>query len=345
MRPAGLLVWKALPALERKPARRVRLGGRDLSERERLGLRSTLVVCVVFATACLPAIPVREPLPRETLPAELPVLTPCALVHGVVDESLSNGAHGFKGRWSLAYASFLIRHPEGVLLVDAAFGREVDRDLDASPFWFRWLFGNARGVRSIGALLGEADVRGEDVSVVLVTHAHWDHTGGVVEVPNARVVMGAEEKHWVVEGSSPVTNGGMPSHFPKSVRERIDWVRFSSTPYEGFERSFDLFGDGSVVAVPLPGHTPGSVGWFVNSGDGKRWLFAGDAAWVKEGVETPAHKGRLAAWLGEWDRQQAASSLGALHAVARSGRIHVVTSHDERTWQGLGACVSSPKTR
>ena len=45
---------------------------------------------------------------------------------------------------------------------------------------------------------------------------------------------------------------------------RVRELRFSDTPYEIYPQSLDLYKDGSIVLVPLPGHTPGSVGVFIN---------------------------------------------------------------------------------
>src|SRR5438309_8973600 len=143
-------------------------------------------LALLLLAACAPAIPYKAPAARAALPGKLPVLAPCALVHLVGEEDLSNGARGwFRGTWKLAYSTFLIRHPEGVLLVDAAVGAETAADLDASPWWFRWNFGGAREARPLAALLSEAGVKPEEVTRVLLTHAHWDHTGGLPQVPGA----------------------------------------------------------------------------------------------------------------------------------------------------------------
>ncbi len=50
----------------------------------------------------------------------------------------------------------------------------------------------------------------------------------------------------------------------------------------GFDESLDLFGDGRLVLVPLPGHTPGSVGLFVTLDSGRRLFFSGDTSWRLE---------------------------------------------------------------
>lgn len=56
----------------------------------------------------------------------------------------------------------------------------------------------------------------------------------------------------------------------------------------GFRSSYDLFGDGSLVLVPLPGHTAGNTGLFINRASGSRLFLVGDAAWSSENYMRPA---------------------------------------------------------
>lgn len=301
-------------------------------------MKALALLVALSLVACGTVIPKKNVDPLAALPETLPVLTPCALVHAEVDESLSNGARGFSGDWKLIYSSFLIRHPKGVVLIDAAFGDEAEADIEKGPFFFRWALGDARVAKPIATLLEQAGVTPEEVTHVLITHAHWDHTGGLAQLPNAQVLMPKEEASWVMqETSSVLVDGGMPHHFA-SVRDRTVIFNWDGPAYDGFARSFDVFGDGSLVAVPHQGHSPGSTGWFLNSGDGRRWLFAGDAAWVKEGYETPVMKGRLASTFSDLDKEGTADTLGHLHAVFQAKRAWVVTSHDERSWTEVPRC-------
>ncbi len=222
------------------------------------------ILGLLLCLACVPNIPQRTLAQRTTLPSGLPALAPCALVHLIVDEDLSNGARGwFRGDWKLAYTTFLIRHPKGVVLIDASFGDSTSADLEAAPWWFRFQFGGARAAKPIAALLSEAGVKPEEVKLVLITHAHWDHTGGLAQLPNARVAMAAAEADWILGNDLPAF--AMPQHVVK-VRERLERVQFDGPAVDGFAASHDVLSDRSIVAVPTPGHTARATSWFVNSG-------------------------------------------------------------------------------
>ena len=57
-----------------------------------------------------------------------------------------------------------------------------------------------------------------------------------------------------------------------------------AAPTSDFPTSHDVYGDGSIVVVLAPGHTPGGVIIFVNLASGKRYAFVGDLVWQLEGI-------------------------------------------------------------
>ncbi len=304
-------------------------------------MRTLAIALGLLSCACFPAIPKK---PADARPAQektataLPQLAPCALVHFTDTDDLSNGARGwFRGPWKIAYSSFLIRHPQGVILIDAAFGDDVAQEIDDAPFYLRWQFGAARAAKSITTLLRENGLKPEDVKYVLLTHDHWDHAGGLRFLPNAKILMGGADADWIGRQQAGFTEGALPEQF-RGVEARIEKLGFTGPATDGFDRSQDVLGDGSIIAVPTPGHTRGATSYFVTSGDGRRWLFIGDAAWVKEGFEEPVTKGRLASLAADWNWEQTADTLGRLHAVYEGRAAELVTAHDPRTWTGIPIC-------
>jgi glyoxylase-like metal-dependent hydrolase (beta-lactamase superfamily II) len=61
-------------------------------------------------------------------------------------------------------------------------------------------------------------------------------------------------------------------------------VGVEAGPYLGFPRSHDVYGDGSIVCVPAPGHTPGSIIVFVTLPNNVRYALVGDLVWQREGL-------------------------------------------------------------
>ena len=92
--------------------------------------------------------------------------------------------------------------------------------------------------------------------------------------------------------------------------------------------TYDVLGDGSIIALQLPGHTPGSVGYLVSD-----WLFVGDALWRREG-----QKSRLASAVDE-DAAEAAHTRESLRTLVRERpRLRIIPAHDAQALEELPAC-------
>jgi len=244
--------------------------------------------------------------------------------------------------WSQAIATVVLRHPSGVVLIDPAFGSALADDLRKTPAWFRIISGTAEAKTQTPDGLRAAGIDPREVRLALLTHAHWDHTGALRDLPNATVRLSLAEYWTVTELEGGFKHGVLPWHFD-GVWPRVRPFTFDGPPVLRFEASKDLLGDGSVVAVPLPGHTPGSVGYLVRGPEGRRWLFSGDATWTSRGVEKPAHK-----MLPVIDLNHAAAgeSIGRLHVLHRENpELVIVPAHDAAALETLPTCdASTPPT-
>ncbi len=112
--------------------------------------------------------------------------------------------------------------------------------------------------------LKQAGVRREDVTDVILTHSHWDHSVNWPMFPNARVAIGAGELEWAVQ--EPV-GGAVPEFYIAELQRspQLHIIR------EGDEVLPNL------VAYDAPGHTPGCL-VFVLAGREHDVVFSGDAA-------------------------------------------------------------------
>ena len=105
----------------------------------------------------------------------------------------------------------------------------------------------------------------------------------------------------------------------------------------GFDRSLDLFGDRSLVLVPLDGHTPGSTGLFLPLEDGRRFFFTGDASWRLEGFTGPKEKFWFSRRLVDQDRDATRQVLEQVHALLdREPELVIVPAHDANVHKQLG---------
>jgi N-acyl homoserine lactone hydrolase len=163
-----------------------------------------------------------------------------------------------------AVNAVLVHHPLGDLLIDAGFGPDATAH---APTVVR-LTSKITRMRSVAEALTPSDLAA--LKGVVLTHAHWDHVSGLQDLPSVPVWICAAEKAFIKEGGdlTAVMRG------------------FGELPLRLFDASapFDLYGDGAIVLVPAPGHSPGSIHVFVTLPSGKRFVFIGDTAWQSDGL-------------------------------------------------------------
>lgn len=252
----------------------------------------------------------------------------------------SRAAFAFKGgrfddQRVFAAGAILVQHPKGILLFDAGFGPGVDQHIRTGPWLLRTATRYDRQT-TVAEQLAAAGVTPSSLTAVILTHAHWDHVSGLEALPGVPVWVTGEELAFVRGGDDAT----------KLARQlgtsSYKTYAFPNGPYLGFPRSRDLFGDGSVVLVPAPGHTPGSIVAFVATPDGKRYALIGDMAWQREGVELPAEKPWVVRAV-DADRAGVRAMLVRMHQIqaAMPGLI-VVPAHDQRVWRTLPRLAAEP---
>jgi glyoxylase-like metal-dependent hydrolase (beta-lactamase superfamily II) len=222
-------------------------------------------------------------------------------------------------------APILVEHPKGTLLIDAGFGRDVDRQFLTTPWIGQKLTTYSHGTPAADQLAARG-IAPSSLRGIVLTHAHWDHVSGVPDFPGVPVLVPEAERAFIacVADESALIRG--------FADVRYEVYAFDGGPYLGFPASHDFFGDGSVVAVPAPGHTPGSVVVFVTlAGEGGRYAFVGDLAWTLEGIEWPAERPWLARSLADRDASAARDNLRHMHALGLAQPdLRITPAHDSR---------------
>jgi glyoxylase-like metal-dependent hydrolase (beta-lactamase superfamily II) len=223
-----------------------------------------------------------------------------------------------------AMVAVLVRHPQATFLIDAGFGANVDQHWQTIPWLMRRLSSYDKGTPAI-AQLQKQGITPDQIKMAFITHSHWDHISGLEDFPGLEVRMPEAELQFIRDRKMP----GLIDQMIGQLNVRT--FDFSGEPYENFDRSLDLFGDGSVALVPLPGHTDGSTGVFVNLRSGKRFLFTGDLTWALEGFELPAERPWLARKLVDVDEAEVRRSIVKVHLLMRKyPDLMVVPAHDRR---------------
>jgi glyoxylase-like metal-dependent hydrolase (beta-lactamase superfamily II) len=172
--------------------------------------------------------------------------------------------------------AFLVEHPAGLVLFDAGQTARAARP-GYHPAWHPFL----RLARfeltaddEIAPQLTRAGFDPADVRWIVLSHLHTDHVGGLAAFGNASVFASrAEWEHGA--GVRGRLRGYLPQHWPLAGEPTL--LDFSGPAVGPFRASSDLLEDGTLVAVPTTGHSPGHLALVVR-GDGRGWLLGGDLA-------------------------------------------------------------------
>lgn len=208
---------------------------------------------------------------------------------------------------------YAIRHPRfGLYLIDA--GMPTDYEAHMGPL-LRRVIRNDYAFHLRTATDDWLRAHGAP-NAVFATHLHYDHVLGVVKLERSvGVYVGPDEG---AQRNFFYRFINQPTREALAGRTLYAW-RFAPAP-QGELSIVDIFGDGSVFATYVPGHTPGSTAYVVNTPQGPQ-LITGDSVHSREGWS-----GELVEATGfETDLPQIHASIEALRALA--ARIPGVTLH------------------
>lgn len=222
-------------------------------------------------------------------------------------------------RWTVPVPCVLVHHPRGRLLFDTGIHPEAITDPVGR-------LGAARArrfaVRSgpdeeVASQLGRLGLRPDDVGLVANSHFHFDHCGGNELFPRATFLVQRAELV-----AARAVDPARPGRYAPSVRDFDHPLRY--LPVEG---EHDVFGDGTVVLLPTPGHTPGHQSLWVELPETGPVILTGDACYTLEHLEAERVPGVV------WNPTLAAHAVKRLKTLARLTGARVFPSHDPDFWR------------
>jgi N-acyl homoserine lactone hydrolase len=155
----------------------------------------------------------------------------------------------------------------------------------------------------------------DDIDIVVNSHFHPDHCGCNQFFTKATILAHARE----VEAAK-VPGAETAGYL------RLDWDTGQSIETVNGEK--DLFGDASVVLLPLPGHTPGSLGALVNLDRDGPFLLASDSVSLRQHLDTDI------APRNTWSIEEQLKTYAEVRRIEKSG-VTVICGHDDQQWQSL----------
>jgi N-acyl homoserine lactone hydrolase len=178
---------------------------------------------------------------------------------------------------------YVIEHREGIVLFDTGQDRASVTDPDYFPggitrvLYDRLARFDIGPEETLGAGLKKHGYATGDVRTAVVSHLHQDHIGGLGELGHADIVVSKMEWN-TLSSPLPEMRGLMTRHIdlPGLRWNRIELQSTGDAGVSPFLAKHDLFGDGSLVVLPTPGHTPGSISLLVRQSGRAPLLMVGD---------------------------------------------------------------------
>lgn len=184
----------------------------------------------------------------------------------------------------LPVSVYLIEHPKGLILVDTGWHRDMspegvyDKAAQIKSLGSRVLYNVNQGQIPLGEAVDEQlatmGIKPADLDYVLLTHLDCDHANGLRAVKNAKHIIVAQE-----ELDCARKNGFI--RYKKKWWEGVDLQTIEWNGTEGpAQKSFDLFGDGSIKMINIPGHCDGLCAVKITREDGKYVLLFSDGGYA-----------------------------------------------------------------
>lgn len=215
--------------------------------------------------------------------------------------TLSQG--GSHDEFSIPIPSWLVQHPRGTVVFDVGLHADLAHDPETLGDMAKRFTPELEHGGTVAHRLAEHDVDPLGALTVVLSHCHFDHVGGLSELPNARVVIQSNE--W----TEMLDAGGYE-------RELCD-LGHDLVAIDG---AHDLFDDGTVTCIPTPGHTCGHQSLRVVTANGPV-ILAADACYFARTLDD----GVLPPFGFDFDQQRA--SLDMLRREQAAGTA-IVPGHD-----------------
>jgi len=210
------------------------------------------------------------------------------------------------------YSCYVIKHGDDYLLWDTGHAMTTP---------------NVAPKVSIVDQLAKLGLKPEQIKYVGISHYHADHTGQVASFPGATLLIGSREWEAI---TAPKPAEGV------NYKPFEHWAK-GEGKFEALTSDKDVFGDGSVIVLRTPGHTPGHQSLLVKLPQMGNVILTGDAAhfrenWDSDGVPT-----------FNYDRAQTVASIERLKKIAANVKATVIIQHDAREVEKLPVFPAAAK--
>jgi glyoxylase-like metal-dependent hydrolase (beta-lactamase superfamily II) len=256
-------------------------------------MRRTLIALSIASTFAVPFAASAQTPPEVTL-------TRLDCGSGMNDQRRFSDTFAYTNpQVPFTFSCYVIRHGEDVMVWDT--GYEPGTNASAPKV-------------SLVQQLAQINIKPEQVKYVGISHFHADHTGQLKSIPGATLLIG--EREWAALTAPQPMAGANVAGFQH-------WLTGGGKvePQSGDK---DVYGDGTVIILRAPGHTPGHQALLVRLKEKGAVLLSGDAVHFHENYESngvPAFN---------YDRAQTIATMDRMKQIEKNLKATVIIQHDPR---------------
>ena len=248
------------------------------------------------------------------------------------------------GGWRIIHfpsiCALLIHPQQGAALFDTGYAERFFSATQTFPErLYRW--GTPMTLPSeetLTAQLAGLGLRPPDIRVCFISHLHADHIAGLRDLPQARLVLMRREWALACQETrlSGLRHAFLPALLPDDFAARLQFVDdFPTRPlpsaWSAWGDGHDVWGDQSVLAVPLPGHSAGQMGLLFRDPQDREVFLCADACWSRQAWLHNVPPSRLAGLImHNWSAYR--RTLEALHRLGtRHPELFILPSHCQQS--------------
>jgi len=273
-------------------------------------MRRKSILAAVTCAGVLAATPAQSQTP--------PVITLSRLQCGTnaapTDVGLRfSDTYAFSGlKVQLTFSCYLIRHGDDYMIWDTGNSTAA---------------GATAPKTTLVELLTQVKLTPAQIKYVAISHYHGDHTGQAALFPQSTLLIGKGDWDALNDPKSGVAS---------SAAAFTNWIS-GGGKVEPVAGDRDIFGDGSVMMLNMPGHTPGHHSLLVRLKDMGPVLITGDLAHFHENYDA----GGVPTF--NTDRAASVASIERFKAIVKNLKATVIIQHDQRDVEKLPAFPGAAK--
>jgi glyoxylase-like metal-dependent hydrolase (beta-lactamase superfamily II) len=241
----------------------------------------------------------------------------CGKTTTLNDVSRFSDVAAFKGlNIQLTFSCYLVKHGNDYLVWDT--GNPAATGAAPAP---------TAPKSSLVEQLAQLHLNPSQINFVGISHYHGDHVGQVASFPEATLLIGKGD--WEVLNDPKPNPAVNVANFARGIS--------GGGKVEPLAGDKDVFGDGSVIMLNTPGHTPGHHSLLVKLKDKGNVLITGDLAHFRENFDSNGVP------TFNTSRAETLASLDRFKQLAKNLNATVIIQHDARDIDKLPVFPASAK--